>query len=324
MFNAIIGIDVSKKDLSITMILDNKNHYISILNDKAGFKEFSKWIKKYKVTKVKACMEATGIYGLSFANYLYENNHDVSIVNPVCINAFAKSKLSRNKTDKKDSSIIAEYANKYDLRIYTPKDPVMQELRDLYQCLQHLKSQKLQINNFLEKKEHMAKNVIKSYSTISNNLEKEIKNLEKKIDDLLNKNDNLKQDVENICSIPGVGKLTAISFLSETPDISNFKDARGLAAFAGLTPKHHTSGTSINNQSRISKIGSKSLRKSLYLPAIVAKKHNIAFKEFSNKMEKKGKKAKVIIVAIMRKLVHMIFGIIKHKKKFNPDLYLSS
>ena len=48
---------------------------------------------------------------------------EISIVNPACINAFAKSKLSRHKTDKVDSKIIAEYASKYELKPYKPTDP---------------------------------------------------------------------------------------------------------------------------------------------------------------------------------------------------------
>ena len=107
MSEAIIGIDVSKKDLAITMIYNNKNYYCNISNDHKGFKEFSKWLNLHKVNEIKACMESTGIYGLAFANYLYSKNHRVSIVNPACINAFAKSKLSRHKTDKVDSRPIA-------------------------------------------------------------------------------------------------------------------------------------------------------------------------------------------------------------------------
>lgn len=125
MLNAVVGIDVSKNDLSIAIIINNKTHQINICNNMIGFKDFSKRLKQNKVVKVKACMESTGIYGIFFANYLYEHNHDISIVNPVYINAFARSKLARHKTDKVDSLIITEYATKYKLRLYKPKDPVM-------------------------------------------------------------------------------------------------------------------------------------------------------------------------------------------------------
>lgn len=324
MLNAVVGIDVSKNDLSIAIIIDDKTHQINICNTMIGFKSFSKWLKQNKVIKVKACMESTGIYGIFFANYLYEQNHDISIVNPVCINAFARSKLARHKTDKVDSLIIAEYATKYELRPYKPKDSVMSELKDLYRCLQNLKDQQKHINNLLENKDHIARNVCRSYSRIQKFLSSEMASIEKQIDELLDQNRVLKQDIDNITTIPGVGKLTAIAIFAETPDLSLFKDARQVAAFAGLTPKHHSSGTSINKKSRISKIGSKTLRKALYFPAIVAKNHNEIFKIFAAKMQKKGKPTKVIIIAIMRKLLHIIFGIVKNKNQFNPNLYLDS
>jgi transposase len=79
------------------------------------------------IEKIKACIESTGTYGLAFADYLFYQSHEVSIVNPTCINAFAKSKLSRHKTDKVDSKIIAEYASKYELKPYKPTDPVILE-----------------------------------------------------------------------------------------------------------------------------------------------------------------------------------------------------
>ena len=153
MSKVFVGIDVSKKDLSITMIVNDKSHYCNITNDTKGFKEFSKWIKLYKVERVKACMESTGIYSLAFANYLFCQKHEVSIVNPACINAFAKSKLSRHKTDKVDSRIIAEYASKYELKAYVPTDPVILELRSLYNCVLNLAGQHRQIKNYLEGKE---------------------------------------------------------------------------------------------------------------------------------------------------------------------------
>jgi transposase len=80
MSKVVVGIDVSKKDLSITMIVNDKSYYCNITNDTKGFKEFSRWLKLYKVERVKACMESTGIYSLAFADYLFSQKHEVSIV----------------------------------------------------------------------------------------------------------------------------------------------------------------------------------------------------------------------------------------------------
>ena len=160
MFNAIVGVDVSKKDLSITMIVKDKIHYCNISNDLQGFKCFSKLLKTHKIQKIKACMEATGKYSLDFADYLFSQKHEVSVVNPACINAFAKSKLSRHKTDKVDSKIIAEYASKYELKPYIPTNSKILELRSLYNCIQNLENQYRQIQNYLDERKHLSSAVM--------------------------------------------------------------------------------------------------------------------------------------------------------------------
>ena len=281
-----------------------------------------KWLQTHEVTKVSACMEATGNYGKSFADFLYKNNHDVSVVNPACISAFARSKLSRHKTDKVDSMIIAEYASKNDLPLYVPKNKALQELQDLYRCSQKLKEQYVQTQNYLANKNHLSKSVCSSYNRLAEHIMKEIANIEVEIDNLLADSPQLKNQTDIIQTIPGIGKITAVAILAESPQLESFNNARQLAAYAGLTPKHKTSGTSIRGKTSISKIGSSNLRKALYFPAIVAKTHNPLFKEFTKKLSVKGKPTKVIIVAIMRKLLHIVFGVVKNNMPFNSNLVL--
>lgn len=269
-------------------------------------------------------MEATGSYGKAFAKFLHDHHHIVHIVNPSCIHAFAKSKLSRHKTDKVDSMLIAEFAHKNDLSPYIPKAQSFQDLQDLYRCLQNLKKQSKQIQNYLEHKEHLCSAVTMSFNRILDTLDKEMATIESSINNLIEKTDEIKNMVENMRTIPGVGTLTAVAVLAETPDLKAFRTARELAAYAGLTPKHKVSGTSVKGRSAISKIGSSSLRKALYFPAIVAQKHNPLFVKLSQKLGSKGKPTKIIIVAIMRKLLHVIFGVIKHNKPFNPTAPLDA
>ena len=123
----ILGIDVSKKDLSIAFLHNDTNKKYKISNDLQGFRKLTDWLQNQGIKKVKACMEATGSYGEKVADYLYEHGHQVHIVNPACIKAFARSKLSRHKTDEVDALLIAEYAHKNELRDYTPKDPALKD-----------------------------------------------------------------------------------------------------------------------------------------------------------------------------------------------------
>ena len=148
MSEPVLGIDVSKKDLLLTLITSDKSFFLSVENNNQGFKRICSWLKTHNIQKVKTCLESTGIYSLNVANYLHTQGHIVSIINPACINAFAKSKLSRHKTDKVDSYIIAEYASKHDLRTYQPADPLISELRALYNCSINLEKQNRQLQNY--------------------------------------------------------------------------------------------------------------------------------------------------------------------------------
>ena len=105
---------------------------------------------------------------------------------------------------------------------------------------------------------------------------------------------------------------------------SSFRSPRQFAAYAGLVPKHKTSGSSVRSNARLSKLGSAKLRKALYLPAVVAKNHNPVLKAFAQKLKAKGKHNMVIIAAIMRKLLHLCFAIIKSNSSFIPNFNLNA
>lgn len=206
------------------------------------------------------------------------------------------------------------------MRPYKPKDPVFKELQGLYRGLQSLKDHKTQLINLQENEQYLPKTVQDVYKNLKAEIENQIQLIEAALDSLVDAQEKVKLDVENIRTIPGIGKMTAIAILAQTPDLSSFENARQLAAYAGLTPCHKTSGTSVKGKTRLSKMGPSSLRKALYFPAIVAKKHNPILRAFAQKLAKSGKHTMVIIGAIMRKLLHIMFGVVKHKKSFNPDM----
>lgn len=312
----ILGIDISKKQLDVALIKEGKLQNKIFTNCSQGFNQLDIWVKKCGDIEIFACMEATGFYGELLAEFLYSKGYNVSIVNPFCIKAYAQSKLSRHKTDKKDSSIIAEYALCQNPRLWKPYDHNSKELRELYRCSQALKVQLNEVTNHLENPT-LSKIVIKTWRTLQLNIQKQIKEIEKSLIDLIARNDSLQQDYHNLQTIPGISKTTSIAIIAEVPNYSSFKNARQLAAFAGLTPKQRISGSSVRGKSKLSKIGSNALRKALYFPAIVAKKYNPIIRSFCNSLVDKGKHSMVIIGAAMRKLLHIIYGILKNKVPFN-------
>jgi len=306
--------------LSKKLLPDQLHKKYKVSNDPQGFKKLTDWIRAQGIKQVKVCMEATGRYGEKIADYLYQESHQVHVINPACIKAFARSKLSRHKTDEADALLIAEYASKYELRLYKPQDYTLKELRNLYRCLQNLKQQQTQMSNFLENKDCLPKTVQEVYGELNTSIEQQINILNSAIDQLLLTRETLNQDCQNLQSIPGIGKATAVALLAEMLDLSTLENARQLAAYAGLTPCHRVSGTSVKGKPRLSKMGSSALRKALYFPAIVAKNHNPILKEFAQKLAKNKKHIMVIIGAIMRKLLHICFGILKYKTPFNSEI----
>ena len=126
-----------------------------------------------------------------------------------------------------------------------------------------------------------------------------------------------------LLSIPGSGATTAAKLLGELMDVKLYESARQLAAFVGLAPRLHESGSSVKKRAKLSKVGAPRLRKALYFPAIVAIKHNPYIKELSERMSQRGKCLMQVIGAAMRKLVHLAYGVLKSGKPFDPELTTS-
>ena len=130
----------------------------------------------------------------------------------------------------------------------------------------------------------------------------------------------IKQQFDIITEIKGIGEKFALAIIADMPDVSNFQKSGQFSAFAGVSPSHFQSGSSVHGKSHISRLGSGSIRKVLYMSALVVKNHNPHFQKFVQKLQKKGKAPKVIIVAIMRKLMCILFGMLKNSSHFDPKL----
>lgn len=149
--------------------------------------------------------------------------------------------------------------------------------------------------------------------------EKELLDIRKRIEVIIAGDDELSAKYDLLLSIPGLGEITCQILIAELPEIESFGNARQLAARAGVTPRHYISGNSGKTQPPITKVGSTHLRRALYLPAMNARVFNPLLKSFGDRLKSNGKKPKQIIIAIMRKLLHQIYGILKSGEPFNPN-----
>lgn len=324
MINNFLGIDISKErfDIFLSFISTKGNRETrkrSFKNDDHGFESLLNFLQKHNVVQVKACMESTGCYGEALAEFLHNSGHFVSVVNPYCIKCYARSKLIRQKNDQVDAEIIAYYCQRQEPSRWTPPSPGLKKLRHLYRCTVSLKDELTLVNNHLEKKERLPEEVANAWEDLAVNIEQKIETIKSSIRELLKQYKELLENFQLLLTIPGIGEGSAIAILAEIPDVKAFRNARQLAAYAGTIPKNITSGSSVYAKPKLSKMGSPILRKALYFPAITAKNHNPIIMNFCQKLKEKGKHNMAIVGAAMRKLLHIIFGILSSQKAFDPD-----
>lgn len=311
-----VGIDVSKDSLDIGVLEAARREHARFRNDSDGFVKLGRFLKKqHKVAQV--CLEATGHYGEGVAEFLHQAGYRVSVVNPARIKGYAESQLSRNKTDKLDAYLIADFCRTQQPDVWSPPPAEIRKLLALVRHLEDLENARSQVTNRLNAAQStppVAAHLLAQLTL----LREQITQTKKAIADHIDQHPTLKKQRELLASIPGIGDLTAGKLLAEFRAISDFANVRQLVAFAGLNPRQHVSGSSVHKASRISKTGRASLRAALYLPAVVAKRHNPILAAFAARLQARGISGKQLIVALMRKLLHLIYGVLKSGRPFDP------
>ena len=119
-----------------------------------------------------------------------------------------------------------------------------------------------------------------------------------------------------LTGIPGLGRTTAATILATLP-MGRLATRRQVAASAGLCPRERTSGSSIRGRGRTGPLGPASLRKALYLPAVVATRANPALRAFAERLRAAGKCPKVVVVAVMRKLLELACTLLRNGQSFS-------
>ena len=315
---SILGIDVSKSTLDAVLIANGGTFHKTIHNTLQGYHQLEKWLRDHEAGKVQGCLEATGQYGEAVAEYLYECGYQVSVVNPARIKRYGESKLHRNKTDKADAALIAEFCQKENPAPWQPLSPEIKHLRALVRRLEDQKANLQQEINRLKSGEKDSW-VVSDLQIHIDYLQERIAATEKEIEDFINRTPSLKSQQQLLTTIPGIGDLTAYILLAEIGDVSTFDNAPQLAAYAGLNSQGHRSGSSVHKKTRISKQGRSELRHCLYMPAVVALSYNPVIQNLSHRMAGRGSLKMEIVVAAMRKLLHIAYGVLKNQLPFDPN-----
>jgi transposase len=314
-----LGIDVAKAKLDCALRLPNgKFRSKAIANSNDGFAQLTDLLASHQAIQVHACMEATGIYWEAIAQYLATAGVTISVVNPAQIKAYGASRLTRSKTDAVDARLIADFCAERQPAPWQAPSPEEIALRALVLRLEALQIMRTQESHRLEVARDAVQDDIQQHLDWLDNA---IQQLVKTINEHIDQHPDLKQKRELLDSIPGIGERTSPIILAFYADTNRFANSRQAAAFAGLDPRHYESGSSVKGKPRLSKIGHAFLRKALYMPAMVTLYKTTWGKGFKNRLAGAGKPPKLIIGAMMRKLVHVAFGVLKSGKAFDPALH---
>lgn len=317
MKEAFLGIDISKKTFDVALLIDDKIKTKKFINSKPGFNNLIKWLNNKEIVLIQACMEATGVYGEALAEFLYSQEIAISVVNPVRIKGFSQSELARCKNDILDAKLISKFCKLMRPKLWEPTPANIKELQQWVRRLDDLNKMDRQEKNRLEVADSCLQSSIQEHIET---LSLEIKKVKERIKQLIKKDPDLKKKSELLDSIPAVGDATIAQVLAFIGTVEKFNNAKEVAAFVGLNPKQKQSGTSINGKTRLSKTGHSDLRKALYMPALVAMRHNPLIIKFCSRLEKAGKCKMCIVGAVMRKLLHIIYGVLKSGEMFNENI----
>jgi len=316
----VVGIDVAKETLAVSIFDGCKHEYIMInYTQKVIKKELIERFQDFK-TSLVFVMEATGIYHSNLAYWLYSAGFDVAIINPLIIKRYAQMKMTRVKTDKSDCAIIAEYGYKEKLNLFTPKSKETLEIGIILKAIEDFSHQKSITGSQKHALMHQAnypKEIIEVYEKFIKFIEQEILLLKKKMELLLKQ--HFAHEYTLLSSIKGIGLMSSAMIISVFDSFKSFDNAKQAASFAGIAPVPYESGTSVKRRGSISKQGSPLARKFLFMATLSGMQFNELLKVQYTRLLEKGKSKKQAIVAVAHKLLRIAFGVLKHNKPFTPN-----
>ena len=315
-----VGVDIAKDSFDVAVVGGPQGYRGRFDNNQSGFKKLQRWLKKRQVNveTTHIAMEATNSYWMALALFLDEAAYKVSVINPKLIKRHAEATMQRNKTDPEDALTIADYCAKHQPDLWQRPSEAYLALRAMVRHLRALKTDRQRERN--RRQSGIANpQVNASIDAHIAFLDAQIEQLTQRINDHIDQDPALKEDKELLLTIPGIGDVSAATFLAEVPDVSQFAHASQVAAFAGLTPGQRDSGTSLRGRSHLVKWGNSHLRAVLFMPARSAHCHNPIIAALKERLEARGKGYMTIIVAIMRKMVHLCYGVLKTGLPFDPN-----
>lgn len=313
------GIDVGARSLAVARRnRKGKVRVSEIPNTVAGHKALC---ASLPTGLVKVCMEATGIYHLDVALALKSMaNVEVMVANPRAVHDFAGALMTRSKTDASDAEVLLVYAERMPWQSWHAPSQACFELRTLCRHTVSLRKQLVAEKTRLARARATESVSSWVHQDIAQGIEQlvaRIGKLQAAALELIATDAGLKRQFDVLCTIPGIAATSGVQLLSELCVLPSDMKARQWVAHAGLDPRRHQSGTSVDKRPRISKAGNAYVRRALYMPALVAVRHDPHVAGFYEHLLAGGKVKMQAVVAVMRKLLHAVWGMLRSDRAWD-------
>jgi transposase len=316
---AYLGIDVAQAKLDVVVRqAGHKERHRVVANTPEGFRGLLSWLTELGIQQVSACLEATGSYSDAIARWLYEQGYTVSVLNPAVLVAYRKSHNVRSKTDKLDARLLARYAQEQQPRPWRPLPAAILSLRSLLCRREEAQQMLLQERNRLRNG--------RAEGWVRSRIEQHVGYLQQELDAIETEFKQFRkthQDVQTLATrlqtIVGIGPLAAMLLIALIGEIARFDDVRALVSLAGLAIAEGESGTSVHKRPHIDRHGRADLRRILYMCALVAMRYDPSMAAWAARLRAHGKPPKLVIVAVMRKLLHIVYGVWKSGQDYDPQ-----
>jgi transposase len=322
----ILGIDIAKDkfDVNLRLLAESPGRQAATFtNQPKGFAALLRWLRQHGPgagEHLHACLESTSRYGDALAAFLYQHGCQVSLVNPRRTRAYAESQLTRCVNDAIDARLIADFcaAERNRLSLWEPLSADHQQLRQLTRARHVLVRERQRFANLLETAAGLAR---KTFQQQYRALERQIQQLDQLLQRWVQKElqPELREQIQLAQTVTGVGFTTALTVLAELPPLHKLRQADQAVALFGLDPIKKTSGTSVDTPARLSRMGSRYGRSALYMPALCALRCNPIIRPLGRRLADQGRSGKYIVVAAMRKLLRLLFGVLKQAQPFDPN-----
>jgi transposase len=290
-------------------------------NVEDGFISFLDWLKEHGLTPetTVVCMEATGVYSEGLAYFLYASGYVVAVEPP--LNIQRKFPVNRSKTDELDCQYIAEYACRYadKLSLWKPRAEILEQVKLLLTTRQHFSVQLTGHKNALHavnRKKVSSALAKQVHQNMIEQITKHIKSIDQEIRRLIESDPTFKQTLLLLLSVPGIGLQLAAHLLIAMQETL---DPKVLAAFIGICPIKHESGTSVYSPPTSRHYGPSVLRKLLYLAACSVRTHKKQFQQYFFRKLAEGKHKKLILNNIQNKILKIACAVVRSQKPFIPN-----